>query len=217
MRKPRPLRREEREFRDDRLFIVACDDTHAPKQYLEFLKLSRVKVHVLAATPGQDHQNAIRRLREFRQQYELHEQDELWVLLDTDHFAEGTHLRGFLDSLRGAQDLGAKVALSKPCFELWLLLHREGGAQWEHIGRCRDLAEALGPYDKSALRPLDYSAEAMARACVAAEARDQQVPGGDIPEAATTRVYRLMRSIYRSCTAASVPVEIRGWLSQGDN
>lgn len=35
-RKPRPIKRHEATFRDDRLFIVACDDTFAPKQYFEF-------------------------------------------------------------------------------------------------------------------------------------------------------------------------------------
>ena len=32
-RKPRPLTRDATTFRDDRLFIVACDDIYAPKQY----------------------------------------------------------------------------------------------------------------------------------------------------------------------------------------
>ena len=31
-RNPRPIERDKKEFRDDRLFIVACDDTFAPKQ-----------------------------------------------------------------------------------------------------------------------------------------------------------------------------------------
>lgn len=212
MRKPRPLRREERGFRDDRMIIVACDDTHAPKQYLELLKLSRVKVHVLAAQPGQDHQDAIRRLRAFRAQYELVDGDELWVLLDTDHFDEGTHLRGFLESLRGALDLGAKVALSKPCFELWLLLHSNVVVDFENFRRCRDLVDALGAYDKTSLNPENYPIAAIAKACTAAEARDREVQGGDIPEAATTRVYQLLKSIYRGCTPASVPEELRDWL-----
>jgi hypothetical protein len=52
MRKPRPLKREEGELRDARMFIIACDDTYAPKQYFGFLRLPRVKVHVLAAEAG---------------------------------------------------------------------------------------------------------------------------------------------------------------------
>jgi hypothetical protein len=32
-RQPRPLTRDAVSLRDDRLFIVACDDTYAPKQY----------------------------------------------------------------------------------------------------------------------------------------------------------------------------------------
>ena len=35
-RKARPLKRDGTRLRDDRLFIVACDDTYAPKQYFDF-------------------------------------------------------------------------------------------------------------------------------------------------------------------------------------
>ena len=31
-----PLSRDPHTFRDDRLFIIACDDTYAPKQYFDF-------------------------------------------------------------------------------------------------------------------------------------------------------------------------------------
>jgi hypothetical protein len=46
-RKPRPLNRDVADFRDDRLFIVACDDTYAPKQYFSFFNITRVQVHVV--------------------------------------------------------------------------------------------------------------------------------------------------------------------------
>jgi hypothetical protein len=46
-RKPRPLNRETSDYRDDRLFIVACDDTYAPQQYFSFFKIPRVHIHVV--------------------------------------------------------------------------------------------------------------------------------------------------------------------------
>jgi len=78
-RKKRPLTRDTSSFRDDRLFIVACDDTYAPKQYFDFFKLSREQVHIV---PTQDCKSSavhvLKRLLEF----EHEEDDELWMLLD---------------------------------------------------------------------------------------------------------------------------------------
>ncbi len=51
-RKPRPLARDGKGFRDDRLFIVACDDTYAPKQYFAFFKFTRLHVHVINVPDG---------------------------------------------------------------------------------------------------------------------------------------------------------------------
>ena len=51
-RKPRPLQRDSESLRDDRLFIVACDDRFAPEQYFGFFKLTRVKVFVVSTTDG---------------------------------------------------------------------------------------------------------------------------------------------------------------------
>jgi len=51
-------------------------------------------------------------------QFDHDPDDELWMLLDTDHCAQGTHLAGFVDALREARRQGVNVALSKPSFEL---------------------------------------------------------------------------------------------------
>ena len=57
--KPRPLTRDSSSLRDDRLFIVACDDTYAPKQYFNFFQLSRVQVYVVATPEDNNKCHAI--------------------------------------------------------------------------------------------------------------------------------------------------------------
>ena len=52
-RKKRPLARDKDDFRDDRLFVIACDDTYAPKQYFNFFKIPRIKVEFLETPPDQ--------------------------------------------------------------------------------------------------------------------------------------------------------------------
>jgi len=51
-RQPRPLVRDAESLRDDRLFIVACDGTFAPKQYSDFYRLPRIKTHVVRTMDG---------------------------------------------------------------------------------------------------------------------------------------------------------------------
>ena len=45
-KKPRPLTREEQAYRDDRLFVVATEDTHAPERYFGLLSNPRIHVQV---------------------------------------------------------------------------------------------------------------------------------------------------------------------------
>jgi hypothetical protein len=58
-RKPRPLSRDKQTFRDDRLIIIACDDTYAPKQYFGFFRFPRVHVHVVETTDGTSSAEAV--------------------------------------------------------------------------------------------------------------------------------------------------------------
>jgi hypothetical protein len=88
-RQPRPLVGDKESFRDDRLFIVACDDTFAPKQYFNFYRLQRIQVYVV---PTRDGTSAARHVLDRLLQHSQDPDDELWMLLDTDHCVQGTHV-----------------------------------------------------------------------------------------------------------------------------
>lgn len=72
------MTRDSNNFRDDRLFIIACDDTYAPKQYFGFFENPRVKVHVIPTLDGTS--NASRVLDRLME-YEYEEGDERWLLV----------------------------------------------------------------------------------------------------------------------------------------
>lgn len=122
-RKPRPIPSRDIDpsrFRDDRLFILACDDTYAPTQYFSFLRLTRVKIYVVPTLDGTSvAESVLNRLLQF----DLAEDDERWMVLDVDHMTKGSHQGGLVQALQRAQQNRVRIALSKPCFELWLLLH----------------------------------------------------------------------------------------------
>ena len=92
-RKPRPLVRDAASLRDDRLFIIACDDTYAPKQYFEFFRIARIQVHVVPTTGGASAAlHVLSRLLAIDHEPD----DELWLVLDTDHCIKAATLRAFL-------------------------------------------------------------------------------------------------------------------------
>jgi len=102
-RKARPLSRDTGSFRDDRLFIIACDDTFAPKQYFDFFKISRVQIHVV---PTQDGTSAAAHVLERLLAIDHEDYDELWMLLDVDHCDRGRHVQGFMEAIADAKRRG---------------------------------------------------------------------------------------------------------------
>jgi hypothetical protein len=208
--KPRPLARGEGTLRDDRLFLVACDDTYAPKQYFSFLRLSRVQIHVVETD---DTKSAAVYVLERLKKVDYEENDERWMVLDTDHCIQGSHYPSFIQAITEARQAGIKVALSRPCFELWLLLHHVDEGAVKTLGNAAEtearLREVLGEYNKTNLKPEHYSLASIAAAITRAERLDAHVEGGDKPSGNTTRVYQLLKAILASIPEAQRPEELR--------
>lgn len=114
----RPARRE----RDDRIFVVATEDTYGPKQYFNALAFDRVRVQVLETTDNKSAPQAVvDRLCEF--QKKLPHGDEYWIVIDTDHHFQPNHKQSTIQALNQARQRGFHIAVSNPCWEVWLLLH----------------------------------------------------------------------------------------------
>ena len=108
--------------RDARLFIIATEGANTEKQYFEMFGNSRIKVEVLAT--GSDNKSApkyvLDRLDSFKEQFDLHEDDMLWLVIDVDRWNKGGQLS---QVCREAKQKKYQLAVSKPCFEVWLYLH----------------------------------------------------------------------------------------------
>lgn len=77
--------------------------------------------------------------------------DEAWCVFDVDDFDIAT-------AVREADKAGLLLAVSDPCFELWLLLHHEHCAAYQDGYRAveRRLRKHISNYDKSRLDFKDY-------------------------------------------------------------
>ncbi len=119
-----------RRRRDVYLVVVATEDTHAAKQYLDSLQTlgivdrSRVEIISLPTADGRSTLRAlVERLKTHRDALDVSlDQDEYWAVFDVDQ--QKAH--GLSDAVRIAKSRGYRLAGSNPCFELWLLLHLTG-------------------------------------------------------------------------------------------
>lgn len=215
-RKPRPIEREIQTYRDDRLYIVACDDTYAPKDYFDAYKKdflgARLQIQVIRTEDGTSAaEHVLNRLLEF----EADEQDQRWLLLDTDHYIKGNHRRSFLQALARARQEGVHVAINKPCFEFWLLLHllEQDDVRLASITNADSAADLLktllGVYNKRRVDMAHFPLSTLPQAVLTAREIDGDMAGGDIPDSNTARTYLLWEEVIRNAAAAQLPVELR--------
>lgn len=115
-----------------RLVIIATEGTDTEPIYFEAVKAdfcsSNVHVEVLRRTDGNSSpENVYHQLRMFKDEYNIADDDELWVVVDRDKWKE----KMLSDvALHCHQDSNLMFCVSNPCFELWLLLHLEDVASY---------------------------------------------------------------------------------------
>lgn len=126
MRRRRPIDRSTDVVRDANLVVIASEDRYAVKQYFEFFKSSKIQFKILETTDGKSApEHVLHRLDEYMSEFDIGDGDQFWLVIDTDHWIDSNHIQNLVEVVRQCRDKGIHVALSCPCFELWLLLHFE--------------------------------------------------------------------------------------------
>lgn len=208
--------RERREaFRDARLIVIASEGKDTERIYFKALAKEytnpRVHVHILERSVDERNnsspEHVLKQLNDYKSQYELEADDELWLVVDKDRWTEAMLSRVATEC---SQEVAMHMALSNPCFELWLLLHLEDAAsltpeeyvRWmENRRKSRNsdpylktrLRQIIGSYHESsydALTLISHVEEAIDRA----RALDNN-PNDRWPQTLGTRVYLLAESV----------------------
>ena len=131
MRSRNSLMRERREaFRDARLIVIASEGKDTERIYFKALAKEytnpRVHVHILERSVDEQNNSSpeyvLKQLNDYKSQYDLEADDELWLVVDKDRWTEAMLSRVATEC---SQEVAMHMALSNPCFELWLLLHIE--------------------------------------------------------------------------------------------
>ncbi len=216
MRSRNSLMRERREaFRDARLIVIASEGKDTERIYFNALAKEyvnpRVHVHILERSESEQNnsspEHVLKQLNDYKEQYSLEADDELWLVVDKDRWTEAMLSRVATEC---AQDDYMHMALSNPCIELWLLLHlvdvsslsQEEQRQWLENRRKSKNAD---PYLKVRLRQemgayheADYDAQMLIthveEAIERAKALDRN-PADRWPQTLGTRVYLLAESV----------------------
>ena len=208
--------RERREaFRDARLIVIASEGKDTERIYFTALAKEytnpRVHVHILERSENEQNnsspEHVLKQLNDYKSKYELEADDELWLVVDKDQWKDKMLSRVATEC---ALEISMHMALSNPCFELWLLLHLEDAASLtpeEHMlwMENRRKSKNADPYLKVRLRQKmgtyhESSYDAMTLiahiedAIKRARALDK-TPTDRWPQTLGTRVYLLAESV----------------------
>jgi RloB-like protein len=197
MRKKRPLDREAKFVRDASLVVIASEDRYAVRQYFDFFESTRIQFRVLETPDGKSApEHVLERINEYLKNFEIGEGDTFWIVCDCDHWAEPNHIQNLTHVLRECRKKRVKVALSNPCFDLWLLLHFADFPA-ENMLTCAEVADRLrtaaGGYDKTRVYNLQTDNEKVWNAMKRAGENQSQMR---IPNQLHTAVH-VIRSLIR--------------------
>lgn len=216
MRSRNSLIRERREaFRDARLIVIASEGKDTERIYFTALAKEytnpRVHVHILERSENEQNnsspEHVLKQLNDYKSQYKLEADDELWLVVDKDQWEDKMLSRVATEC---ALEVSMHMALSNPCFELWLLLHLEDAASltpeehtlWmENRRKSKNadpylkvrLRQKMGTYHESSYDALTLIAH-IEDAIERARALDK-TPTDRWPQTLGTRVYLLAESV----------------------
>ena len=197
MRKKRPLDREANPVRDASLVIIASEDRYAVRQYFDFFQSTRIQFKVLGTEDGKSApEHVLDRLDEYREEFEIGEGDSFWLVFDCDHWVQPNHVQNLTQVLQQCRQKGIQVALSNPCFDLWLLLHFADFPTDDSL-TCNEVADRLrnaaGSYHKTKVYRLEIDDEKVSTAVK--RAADNYPSSEGIPTRLRTAVHLIIQAL----------------------
>lgn len=210
--KSRPLLRVPvKKLRDARLVVIAAEDTYATKQYFDsdIFQSSRIKIEVLetptdelSADKNRSSPEAVeQRLKNYIEKYDLQKDDILCIMIDRDRWPERMLAEVSQKTFRKKRK-NILLAVSNPCFELWLYLHV---AEWPPSIQTisaqkmeRMLRTLLGSYNKTNIDIEKFRGRVLV-ACERARKMDIK-PTDRWPQQIGSHVYRLIDEIRNFCS-----------------
>ncbi len=198
-RRDKPLRRRAPRRNELPRFVIFCEGELTEPLYLKaFASLPEVRRVATLDIRGMGYEP--RRLVEEARAVKRSERGqatgatEYWCVFDVE--APTQHVR-LHEAVQMARDNGISVAISNPCFELWLVLHHAEHERWIDNETCRGL---LNEHDKSQGKRVDGASYMPRRQQAIARARRlaalHESAGRELPnDNPSSAVYRLLEAV----------------------
>ena len=178
----------------EKVYVVATEGEKTEKIYFEFFNgveyRKKIQVKVLPTKKGKSSPKAvIKRLQDYAQKTRLKPKDEFWVVIDDDERPK-EQLQAVANECK--QKDNYFLAISNPCFELWLILHQENPKTPDNVHLCeQELTRLLGQkYNKS-----DYDLRKLIPHIETAIRHAKRLDTEEIPSSVGTRVYLLVEKL----------------------
>lgn len=158
----RPLRRKVATKRIRKTLLVFCEGERTEPEYLNALKLepaireaAAVEIRIAQANSGAVPLTLVRRAIDTRRKAvsENDEVDEFWCVFDVEWPINHPHLN---EALALAEANEISLAVSNPCFEVWLVLHLKDHGAWLDNGQAARLRRQLDNSTDKGLDPTKY-------------------------------------------------------------
>lgn len=209
------LFRESNSIEKEKIIVLAFEGNETEEIYFEEFKnsdrfnnsliylhlLKRLKTDTKSAP-----KHVFKKLkREAKDEYNFNDTDELWMIIDTDRWVD---IPEIINECKNLNNMF--VAVSNPCFELWLLLHIKNLSEYseEELSRILEnkrvsnnkkyidtkIADILGSYNKIKLKPelylphLDLAIE---------QAKNLDDTQEDFPSKIGSHVYKVIQKLIK--------------------
>jgi hypothetical protein len=189
--------------RDYKLFAIACEGGKREPQYFNVFKYlsPRLAVDVIENIVTDEemattsvHKSApkwvLDRAMRYIEKEGLSTEDELWFVLDRDRWSE-EQIRSIQTYCE--QESNWHVAISNPCFEVWLYFHMRENISYSKSNTCNNLKQEISDFVIGGYHPLKFIPN-IKNAIINAEKMDVN-HGYFMPEIKATKMYKLAKSI----------------------
>jgi hypothetical protein len=151
MRRPSCFQRRHRTREVKKKYIVATEGECTERIYFEAFRdqnyRKNIFIQILATKDGNSSpEQVLARLQKFaREQAFDPNRDECWLVVDYDSWGDAK-----LDAVYAeCEEYGYKLAVTNPCFELWLNFHQKNPKSPKRCSDCiAELQKLLGDYEK---------------------------------------------------------------------
>ena len=187
---------EQQKVRDYSLFAIACEGTvREPEYFGPFNGVDRIKVDIIEDEENRNSapKKVLERVQKYIEEVGLSDKDNdtLWCVIDVDRWPmeQITELQDYC-----AANKGFNLVISNPCFEVWLLLHKQESLNELDLSTAQKTKQELNQQRNGGYSYKEYLPD-MPAAIDNAKAVD--TARGYFPAPKTTKVYILAEALWQ--------------------